>query len=219
MAKQVIEPIVEDMQRLPMTYEEYLERFDESTRVEWVNGEAIVYRPPNEPHQDAITLLVSLLRWFVDMDDLGVVLTAPFELKLPVGWSREPDILFLSRARFDLRTEKRWLGADLVIEGLSESTARYDLGDPRAGVLGRRSPARPASVPRLLPLARRGLRGRTVRRAGALPLDGAAGVLARPGLAAAGPAAEGDRPDDGDRAGRLPAARAGRLRPAAPPGG
>jgi Uma2 family endonuclease len=140
MAKASVKPPTEEPQRLRMTYEDYLKRFDENAHVEWVRGEAIVHMPPVEPHQDVVTLLVTLLRFYVDLRELGLVLTAPFELRLPTGSSREPDILFLAREHYDRRTRERWIGAaDLLVEVQSERTARYDLREKlldylRAGV-------------------------------------------------------------------------------------
>ncbi|MEA2526622.1 MAG: hypothetical protein QOF73_3849 [Thermomicrobiales bacterium] len=128
MVQPLAEPATEGLQRLRMTYQEYLERFDENTHVEWADGEAIVFMPPNEAHQDIVTFLVTLLRLYVDIRGLGMVLTAPFELRLPTGPSREPDILFLTREHYDRRTRERWVGpADLLVEVQSEGTARYDV--------------------------------------------------------------------------------------------
>jgi hypothetical protein len=42
-------------------------------------------------------LLSTVLGLLVKMRDLGIVLTAPFELLLPPGTSRESDFLYLSR--------------------------------------------------------------------------------------------------------------------------
>jgi Uma2 family endonuclease len=130
----------DELTRIKMTYEEFLARFDEHAHVEWANGEAIVHMPPTEPHQQVIWLLSTVLGLFVEVRNLGMVLTAPFELLLPTGSSREPDILFLSREHYDRRDEKRWKGiADLLIEVQSESTALYDLREKlldyqRAGI-------------------------------------------------------------------------------------
>jgi Uma2 family endonuclease len=130
MVTRLIEQRTDELARVKMTYQEYLERFDENAHVEWVNGEAIVHMPPIEPHQDVVTLLVTLLRFYVDWRDLGMVLTAPFELRLPTGSSREPDILFLTREHYHRRSRERWIGpADLLIEVQSDRTAKYDLGE------------------------------------------------------------------------------------------
>lgn len=140
MVLQLPEQHTGELTRIKMTYEEYLERFDENAHVEWANGEAIVHVPPTEPHQQVIWLLSTVLGLFVEMRNLGMVLIAPFELRLPTGTSREPDILFLSREQYDRRGEKRWKGiADLLIEVQSKSTALYDLREKlldyqRAGI-------------------------------------------------------------------------------------
>jgi Uma2 family endonuclease len=124
----LVEQQTDELTRIKMTYEEFLERFDENAHVEWVNGEAIVHMPPIEPHQDIVTFLVTLLRFYVDLRGLGLLLTAPFELRLPTGSSREPDILFLAREHYERRTRERWVGAaDLLVEVQSERTAKYDL--------------------------------------------------------------------------------------------
>ncbi|HEY7030527.1 MAG TPA: Uma2 family endonuclease, partial [Thermomicrobiales bacterium] len=99
----------------------------DSTHAEWVAGEVIVFMPPVELHQLVEGFAFSLLERFVGLYDLGVVLQAPFEMKLPDGSSREPDLLFVAREHFDRRTAERLVGpADLLMEILSDSTARYD---------------------------------------------------------------------------------------------
>jgi Uma2 family endonuclease len=140
MVTPLIEQQTDELMRIKMTYEEFLARFDEHAHVEWADGEAIVHMPPTESHQQVIWLLSTVLGLFVEIRNLGMVLTAPFELLLPTGTSREPDILFLSREHYGRRGEKRWKGiADLLIEVQSAGTALYDLREKpwdyqRAGV-------------------------------------------------------------------------------------
>jgi Uma2 family endonuclease len=118
-------------QRLPMTYTEFLESFDESTHAEWANGEAIVFMPPTIRHQDLVTFLLALLATFVKAFDLGKVLTAPCEMRLETtGTSREPDILFVAKANRGRISDKRIDGpADLVIEIISNESVARDRGD------------------------------------------------------------------------------------------
>ncbi len=101
----MVETATHELLRVPMTYEEYLTRFRESILVEWVAGEAIIHPPPPELHALIVGLTTTLIRLFVDTHDLGTILAAPFELRLPTGSSREPDILYLSRKNSHRRTE------------------------------------------------------------------------------------------------------------------
>lgn len=119
---------VEEAYRLRMSYEEFRTWADEDVHAEWVDGEVIVFMPPKTRHQDLVTFLVALLRFFVDFFRLGKVHSAPFEMKLsPTGPAREPDILFVSREHLDRLTEERLEGAaDLVVEVVSEDSVRRD---------------------------------------------------------------------------------------------
>jgi Uma2 family endonuclease len=117
-----------DVQRFAMRYEEYLTRFDDRTRTEWVNGEVIVSMPPFTQHQRIVTFLINLIALYVDFFKLGELLTAPFEMRhLPGFASREPDILFVAQENLHRLDEQRLEGpADLVIEVISRGTAHID---------------------------------------------------------------------------------------------
>src|SRR5437660_7260810 len=81
-----------------MTYEEFLEWADEDTRAEWVDGEVILVSPASKPHQSLLRFLVALLSYFVEANDLGELLFAPFQMKLSTRPSgREPDLLFIAK--------------------------------------------------------------------------------------------------------------------------
>jgi Uma2 family endonuclease len=114
-----------------MTYEEFLAWADEDTWAEWVNGEVIIMSPASKRHQDLVTVLAALLRFFVDAHQLGIVLTAPFQMKIgPDLPGREPDILFISREHFDRFRDIYLDGpADLVVEIISRDSRVRDRGD------------------------------------------------------------------------------------------
>ena len=122
-----------------MSYEEFLEWCDEDTWAEWVDGEVIVLSPANDRHQDLSDWLAFILRAFAETHDLGVVRSAPFQMKLERG--REPDILFVAREHLDRLLESRLDGpADVVVEITSpdsllrdrgEKLAEYELGGVR----------------------------------------------------------------------------------------
>ena len=114
--------------RVPMRYEDYLALTDQTQIVEWVDGEGIFYMPPKYDHQNIVSFLDSILRFFVQQFDLGVMIPSPFEVKLwPDGPSREPDLLFVSRQNINRLEVDKVIGApDLVIEVISPSSASED---------------------------------------------------------------------------------------------
>jgi Uma2 family endonuclease len=131
-------PAVEDeSSRLRMSYEEYLAWADEDVHAEWVArpgeevGEVIVHMPPKKLHQMLVGFLHHIIGLFVAIFDLGVLQVAPFEVRLsPDGPSREPDLLFLSRAHFERLTPERLVGPpDLAVEIVSDDSVHRDRVD------------------------------------------------------------------------------------------
>jgi Uma2 family endonuclease len=114
--------------RLRMSYEEYLDWADEDVHAEWVNGEVIVHMPPKKLHQALVGFLDRIIGLFVAVFDLGEVHVAPLEVKLdPDGPSREPDLLFLSKAHLDRHVPERVLGPpDLIVEIVSDDSVHRD---------------------------------------------------------------------------------------------
>jgi Uma2 family endonuclease len=126
MAGRVIEaPTEEPPARPKMTYEEFLAWCDEDTWAEWVDGEVIVFSPAHRQHQNVEGFLESVLRIFVETWGLGVVISAPFQMKMQRG--REPDLLFVAREHLD-RLQETYLNgpADLVIEIISTDSRLRD---------------------------------------------------------------------------------------------
>ena len=117
-------------QRIPMTYEEFLD-FAADKHAEWVNGEAIVFMPPNTIHQRIVLFLSSLMLYFARSRNLGEVLAAPFTMLVsPDAPAREPDILFVARDHLDRLTPQRLEGpADLIVEVVSDSSVARDRAD------------------------------------------------------------------------------------------
>ncbi|HID64952.1 MAG TPA: Uma2 family endonuclease, partial [Anaerolineae bacterium] len=106
---------------------EFLEWCDEDTWAEWVDGEVIVFSPASTRHQDLADFLVSVLRIYAEARNLGVVCSAPFQMKLERG--REPDVLFVAREHLSRLKENYLDGpADLVIEITSPDSIERDRG-------------------------------------------------------------------------------------------
>jgi len=124
-------PPVTPMPPARMTFEEFLEWTDEDTFAEWVDGEVIVMSPVSFVHQNLADFLAALLRLFTEANELGLILTAPFLMKLDVRPSgREPDIIFIAREH-STRLKNVFLDgpADLAVEVISPDSQTRDRRD------------------------------------------------------------------------------------------
>jgi Uma2 family endonuclease len=100
--------------------EAYLGFSAERPSVELVQGTIEVLPVPTDQHQrvqDAI--YVDLLAYAQQTG--GRARTAGIRVRLASGLFRQPDVVFLSVARLQLRGEDYWSGADLVVEIVSGS--------------------------------------------------------------------------------------------------
>ena len=120
--------------RREMTYEEFLDWADEDTLAEWVAlpgkeiGEVIVTSPASKQHQSIAGFLTSVMRIFCEQHNLGIVLVAPFQMKLEHG--REPDVLFVATEHLGRLRETFLDGpADLAIEIISPESVSRDRGE------------------------------------------------------------------------------------------
>jgi hypothetical protein len=69
-------------QGIAMTYDEFLAWADEDTLAEWVNGRVIMTSPASLRHQMLAQFLSRVLTGFVEVGRLGIVISAPFQMKL-----------------------------------------------------------------------------------------------------------------------------------------
>ena len=113
------------------TYEDYLNT-PEGERYELIDGELILVASPNEEHQFASVKLVSLMYPYADERDLGWVFHAPFDIVFSDTEVVQPDVMFISKERENIRTGANVQGApDLVVEILSPSSLKRDWEDKR----------------------------------------------------------------------------------------
>ena len=114
-----------------LTYQDYLNTSDDE-RYELLDGELIMIAAPNESHQIASMELGSQMHSFVKKNDLGRVFHAPFDVVLSDTDVVQPDLIFVSREREEIRTSANIQGApDPVVEILSPSTVTRDWRDKR----------------------------------------------------------------------------------------
>lgn len=108
------------------TYDDYL-KLNDDNQYELIGGKLILVPAPKTIHQRLVNRLSWLITGFVYKNGLGEVLTAPTDVVLTEKDKPQPDILFISKDRLDVITEKNIQGApDLVIEILSPSTGSRD---------------------------------------------------------------------------------------------
>ena len=129
----------EGEQGFAMSYSEFLDWADEDTYAEWVNGKVIMTSPASLRHQMIAQFLARVLSGFVEVGQLGIIVSAPVQRKLEQS-RLEPDVFFLAEAHRD-RLRPTYLDgpADLVIEILSPESIGRDRGDKfyeyeRAGI-------------------------------------------------------------------------------------
>jgi Uma2 family endonuclease len=110
-----------------LTYDDYCLLPNNGKRYEIIDGELFVTPSPLWRHQNVLTNLLLSLGEYVKKRDLGKVVPAPMDVVFSAYDVVEPDILYISKARAAVVTEKNVQGApDLVVEVLSESTAKID---------------------------------------------------------------------------------------------
>jgi Uma2 family endonuclease len=98
----------------------YLDLTDGTNRlVELVDGRLEFLPMPTELHQALVGFLNHALYDFVIAHGLGLVPFPPLRVRVRPGRLREPDILFLKKENFGLRSNRVWSGADLVMEVVS----------------------------------------------------------------------------------------------------
>jgi Uma2 family endonuclease len=109
------------------TYDDFVNFPDDGMRHEIIDGEHYVTPSPNTRHQSIAVNLTVALGSFLKVNPLGVVFTAPFDVVFSHFDVVEPDVLYISRERAGVLTDKHVSGApDLVVEILSPGTRKTD---------------------------------------------------------------------------------------------
>lgn len=110
-----------------LTYEDYCALPDDGLRYEIIEGFLFSEPSPWRAHQQVAGNLFVILRTHVRERDLGEVFIAPFDVILNRRTVVVPDLVFVTRNRAGVVTERAVEGApDLIVEILSPGTARRD---------------------------------------------------------------------------------------------
>lgn len=110
-----------------LTYDDYARIPDDGQRHEIIDGEHYAVPAPFTPHQRISRRLILRVGEAVERLGLGEFLHAPHDVVFSKYDVVQPDLLFVSKERAGIVTEKNTQGApDLIIEILSEGTRRLE---------------------------------------------------------------------------------------------
>ena len=113
--------------KIVLRYEDYVLLPNDRNRYEILEGELTVTPAPSTKHQTASGNLFVLLAHYIKERDLGRLFYAPIDLILESTSVLQPDLLFVSKDRQHIITERAIEGVpDLVVEILSPTTSRSD---------------------------------------------------------------------------------------------
>lgn len=114
------------------THADFMRLAPEDRKAELINGELIIMPTPSIAHENLQIFLLTILRLFAAAFNLGTVLGSRTAVRIALGQTYEPDILFVGKERQHIITELDVAEApDLVIEILSASSAERDRGVKR----------------------------------------------------------------------------------------
>jgi Uma2 family endonuclease len=112
-----------------LTYRDFLKFPDDGKRHELIDGVHYVTPCPATPHQRILGNLYFLLRSHLEQHGGGEAFLSPFDVIFSIYDIVEPDLLFISKERHHIVTDKNVQGSpDLLVEILSPSTRRRDEG-------------------------------------------------------------------------------------------
>lgn len=109
-------------------YEDYQRLPADGKRYEIIEGVLYVANAPSFDHQFSVSRVLFYLQFFTIERDLGVVLTAPFEVHLSeTSKPVQPDVLFIRKERQPAPSTQVFEGVpDLIVEVISPSSIRLD---------------------------------------------------------------------------------------------
>jgi len=120
------------LEKQKYTYQDYLKTPDDK-RYELINGNLTMSPAPITKHQIILITLVGELFMWLKTNPIGKVMVAPVDVYLDEENLVQPDILFISKKREKIITEKNIQGApDLTIEIVSQSSIHRDMVEKKS---------------------------------------------------------------------------------------
>jgi Uma2 family endonuclease len=126
----ISQTLAEDLGRIVLktegfSVEDYLS-LDRPYLLEYVDGSLQVLPKPDALHQAIAFVLANMLVSYATSDNDARVKLSPFPVYLNEKKYREPDVCFMRGINAQRRNKKFWVGADLVVEVISESNRDHD---------------------------------------------------------------------------------------------
>jgi Uma2 family endonuclease len=116
-----------------MTAEEFYRLPDGPPYFQLVDGELFMSPSPNFFHQSIVVELAFLIRSYLRQHPIGKVIVAPADVELDHDNVIQPDLYFIRSERFEIVDDHGVKGApDLIVEVISGSTGRLDLGPKKS---------------------------------------------------------------------------------------
>ncbi len=116
----------------PITRHDYAQIPFGAPNYQLIEGDLVMAPSPNTPHQNIVGRLCRLIGNHLDAHPIGRVFIAPLDVHLSDLNVYQPDLFFIRRENASIIEEHGIEGApDLVVEILSKTTAKYDLGIKR----------------------------------------------------------------------------------------
>ncbi len=113
----------------PVTVHDYLDLPEGGPRYQLIDGDLHMAPSPNLFHQKVSRNFVVMLANYLERNPIGQVFHAPLDVFLTETNVYQPDVLFVSEKNLPLLQADGVHGApDLIVEILSPSTSRLDLG-------------------------------------------------------------------------------------------
>ncbi len=104
----------------------------EGTRVQLIENNLVMSPAPLDRHQLIISEIFPHFAIHIKNRKIGTTRVAPYDVYLDKENAYQPDIIFISNERKHLiKTDGLHGAPDLIIEILSPSTAKYDIGDKK----------------------------------------------------------------------------------------
>lgn len=110
-----------------LTYDDYAALPNDGKRYEIIEGDIFVSPAPKPNHQNTIGNLFGILYIYLQTHPIGKLYLAPIDLILSPINVIQPDMLFLSKEKYHLISDRSIEGPpDLIVEVLSPTTEKID---------------------------------------------------------------------------------------------